>query len=301
MIRRLFSNAIMRTQIPRIVYINGQYVPEGEARVSIFDRGFLMADGVYELTSVLEGRILDFEGHATRLKRSLDAMDMKMPMSKETLLEVHRELIQRNKIDEGTIYLQITRGSDVDRDFVFPDPETIPPTVVMFHKYMPHLRNNPTAKTGLKIISIDDLRWGRRDIKTIQLLYASMGKTMAKRAGADDAWMVQEGFVTEGTRSNVYIVKDGKIITRALSYDILHGITRAAVLQFAREAQMEVVERSFTIAEAQNADEAFVTSASTFVLPVVDIDGHAVGTGTPGPIVARLRELYIEESMKQAI
>lgn len=301
MIRRLFSNAIMRTRIPRIVYINGQYVPEGEARVSIFDRGFLMADGVYELTSVLEGRILDFEGHATRLKRSLDAMDMKMPMSKETLLEVHRELIHRNKIDEGTIYLQITRGSDRDRDFVFPDPETISQTVVMFHTCMPNLRNNPIAKTGLKVISIDDLRWGRRDIKTIQLLYASMGKTMAKRAGADDAWMVQEGFVTEGTRSNVYIVRDGKIITRALSYDILDGITRAAVLKFAREAQMEVVERSFTISEAQNAEEAFVTSASTFVLPVVDIDGRAVGTGTPGPIVARLRELYIEESMKQAI
>jgi D-alanine transaminase len=153
----------------------------------------------------------------------------------------------------------------------------------------------------MKVISIEDIRWGRRDIKTVQLLYPSMGKMMAKKAGADDAWMVQDGFVTEGTSNNAYIVKGNKIITRALSNDILHGITRAAVLRFAREAQMEVEERDFTIEEAQQADEAFITSASTFVMPVVEIDGTKLGDGTPGKVAPRLREIYLEESLKAAI
>ena len=161
--------------------------------------------------------------------------------------------------------------------------------------------NNPTALKGLKVISINDERWGRRDIKTVQLLYPSMGKMMAKAAGADDAWLVEDGFVTEGTSNNAYIVKDGAIITRALSNDILHGITRAAVLRFAKEAQMSVEERNFTIAEAQNADEAFITSASMFVMPVVNVDGEDVGTGNPGAVAARLREIYLEETMKTAV
>ena len=285
----------------RIVYVNGAYMPEQEATVSIFDRGFLMADGVYEVTSVLQGKLIDFEGHAQRLKRSLDALDMAMPMPIDDLLGVHRELVARNGIEEGMIYLQVTRGSAGDRDFAFPDPEETPVTLVMFTQNKPGLADSPAAKTGIKVISIDDIRWGRRDIKTVQLLYPSMGKMMAKKAGADDAWMVQDGFVTEGTSNNAYIVKNGQIITRALSNDILHGITRSAVLRFAQEAQMELVERNFTIDEAQSADEAFVTSASTFVMPVVEIDGKALGAGMPGPIAARLREIYLEESLKQAI
>lgn len=285
----------------RIVYVNGAYMPEQEATVSIFDRGFLMADGVYEVTSVLQGKLIDFEGHAQRLRRSVDALDMAMPMPIDELLGVHRELVARNGIEEGMIYLQVTRGSAGDRDFAFPDPEETPVTLVMFTQNKPGLADSPAAKTGIKVISIDDIRWGRRDIKTVQLLYPSMGKMMAKKAGADDAWMVQDGFVTEGTSNNAYIVKNGQIITRALSNDILHGITRSAVLRFAQEAQMELVERNFTIDEAQSADEAFVTSASTFVMPVVEIDGKALGAGMPGPIAARLREIYLEESLKQAI
>ena len=285
----------------RIVYVNGAYMPEQEATVSIFDRGFLMADGVYEVTSVLQGKLIDFEGHAQRLKRSLDALDMAMPMPIDELLGVHRELVARNGIEEGMIYLQVTRGSAGDRDFAFPDPEETPVTLVMFTQNKPGLADSPAAKTGIKVISIDDIRWGRRDIKTVQLLYPSMGKMMAKKAGADDAWMVQDGFVTEGTSNNAYIVKNGQIITRALSNDILHGITRSAVLRFAEEAQMELVERNFTIDEAQSADEAFVTSASTFVMPVVEIDGQTLGAGMPGPIAARLREIYLEESLKQEI
>lgn len=285
----------------RTVYVNGDYLPEEEATVSIFDRGFLMADGVYEVTSVLGGKLIDFDGHAARLARSLAELDMAQPISHEDLLAVHRELVARNGIDNGLVYLQVTRGNPGDRDFVFPDPETTPGTVVMFTQSKPDLIESPAAATGIKVISIPDLRWHRRDIKTVQLLYPSMGKMAAKAAGAGDAWLVEDGMVTEGTSNNAYIVKDGKIITRELSNDILHGITRSAVLRMAAEAQMVVEERSFSIEEAQAADEAFVTSATTFVTAVVEIDGAKVGGGTPGPVAKRLREIYIEESLKSAM
>ncbi|MEC8042750.1 MAG: D-amino-acid transaminase, partial [Pseudomonadota bacterium] len=254
----------------RTVFVNGEYLPETDAKISIFDRGFLMADGVYEVTSVLRGKLIDFDGHLKRLERSLNELDMEKPAEFDDLLEIHRKLVELNGIEEGMIYLQVTRGAPGDRDFVFPDPAETRPTLVLFTQNKPGLADSPAAQKGIKVISIEDIRWGRRDIKTVQLLYPSMGKMMAKKAGCDDAWLVKEGKVTEGTSNNAYIVKDGKIITRALSNDILHGITRAAVLRFAREAQMEVVECSFTIEEAQQADEAFVTSASTFVMPVVE-------------------------------
>mmetsp|Transcript_170 Transcript_170/g.541 ORF Transcript_170/g.541 Transcript_170/m.541 type:complete len:287 (-) Transcript_170:239-1099(-) len=285
----------------RTVYVNGDYLPETEAKVSIFDRGFLMADGVYEVTSVLDGKLIDFDGHAVRLQRSLDELDMASPISKEDLLEVHRELVRVNGIDEGMIYLQITRGAPDDRDFAFPDPDTTPSTIVLFTQNKPGLADNPAAKKGMKVISIEDIRWGRRDIKTVQLLYPSMGKMMAKKAGADDAWMIEDGYVTEGTSNNAYFVKDGVIVTRPLSNDILHGITRKAVLRIAAEAQLKIEERLFTIEEAKEADEAFTTSASAFVMPVVEIDGVALGDGTPGPIARRLREIYLDESKKAAI
>lgn len=283
----------------RTVYVNGEYLPETEAKVSIFDRGFLFADGVYEVTSVLSGKLIDFGGHARRLERSLGELEMRSPVTEEELLEVHRELVARNGIEDGLIYLQITRGA-ADRDFVYPSDD-VPPTIVLFTQSKPGLADNPTAKIGIKVISIDDIRWGRRDIKTVQLLYPSMGKMMAKKAGADDAWLVEDGKVTEGTSNNAYIVKGGRIITRELSTDILHGITRAAVLRFAQEAQMTVEERSFTVDEAQQADEAFVTSASTFVMPVVELDGAPIGGGTVGPVATRLREIYLEESIKAGV
>jgi D-alanine transaminase len=285
----------------RTVYVNGEYVPEHEARISIFDRAFLMADGVYEVTSVLGGKLIDFDGHAKRLERSLNELEIRKPAVYDDLLEIHRELVKINEIEDGLVYLQITRGSDGDRDFMFPDPETTEPGVVLFTQAKPGLANSPAAKKGIKVVSIEDQRWGRRDIKTVQLLYPSMGKMMAKKAGADDAWMVQDGAVTEGTSNNAYIIKGNTIITRALSNDILHGITRAAVLRFAKEAQMQVEERNFTIDEAKEADEAFVTSASSFVMPVVEIDGVTLGDGTPGARATRLREIYLDESLKTAI
>ena len=284
----------------RTVYLNGDYLPEAEAKVSVFDRGFLMADGVYEVTSVLGAKLIDFGGHCLRLARSLSELEMKNPHSDAEWLAIHRELVTRNGITDGMIYLQVTRGNPGDRDFAFPGPET-EPTVVLFTQAKPGLAENPAAKTGWKVISIPDIRWGRRDIKTVQLLYPSMGKMAAKKAGVDDSWFVEDGVVTEGTSNNAYIVKGNRIITRALSHDILHGITRAAVLRFAVEAQMEVEERPFTIAEAQAADEAFITSASAFVMPVVEVDGKAVGTGKPGAVVARLREIYLDEMRKAAV
>ncbi len=285
----------------RTVYLNGEYLPEEKARVSIFDRSFLMADGVYEVTSVLDGKLIDFDGHLARLERSLVELDMQKPEAFDDLLEIHRKLVDLNGIDEGMIYLQVSRGSAGDRDFVYPDPDQVKPTLVLFTQSKPGLADNPAAKRGIKVISIPDLRWHRRDIKTVQLLYPSMGKMAAKAAGCDDAWLVEDGAVTEGTSNNAYIVKDGRIITRNLSNDILHGITRAAVLRFAAEARMEVEERPFTIDEAQAADEAFITSASTFVMPVIEVDGAPVGSGAPGPVATRLREIYLEESRKSAI
>ena len=243
----------------RTVYVNGDYVPEAEAKISVFDRGFLMADGVYEVTSVLGGKLIDFDGHCKRLARSLSELEISNPHSDDEWLAIHRELVARNDIVDGMVYLQVTRGNPGDRDFAYPPADTAP-TVVLFTQSKPGLAESPVAKTGWKVISIPDIRWGRRDIKTVQLLYPSMGKMAAKKAGVDDAWLVEDGFVTEGTSNNAYIVKGNRIITRALSSDILHGITRAAVLRFAREAQMEVEERNFTIDEAKAAEEAFITS-----------------------------------------
>ena len=284
----------------RTVYLNGAYLPETEAKVSIFDRGFLMADGVYEVTSVLDGKLIDFPGHCARLARSLGELDMAAPCPDADLLHAHRELVRLNDITDGMVYLQVTRGNPGDRDFAFPGPDTTP-TLVMFTQSKPGLADNPAARTGWKVISVPDVRWGRRDIKTTQLLYPSMAKMTAKAAHVDDAWFVEDGAVTEGTSNNAYIIRGNRIITRALGTDILHGITRAAVLRFAAEAQMEVDERPFTIAEAQKADEAFITSASAFVMPVVEVDGKAIGTGHPGKTVARLREIYLDEMRKSAI
>ena len=281
----------------RIVYVNGEYVSEESAVISVFDRGFLMADAVYEVTSVLDGKLLEFDGHLKRLKRSLSELDMQEPDAINDLLEIHRTLVRDNQVDQGGVYLQVTRGV-ADRDFIY--PENVKSTLVMFTQSK-NILGSKLVEKGMKVISIDDLRWGRRDIKTVQLLYPSMGKMMAKSAKCDDAWMVEDGFVTEGTSNNAYIVVDNKIITRELSNDILHGITRNSVLRYAEEAQMEIEERPFSVKEVLAADEAFITSASTFVMPVVEIDGEPIGEGRPGRVSRRLREIYIEESRKRAI
>lgn len=282
----------------RTVFVNGAYLPEDEARVSVFDRGFLFADGVYEVVSVLDGKLIDFAGHMARLRRSLGELAMAMPMEEAEFLAMHRALVKRNGLGEGMVYTQVTRGA-ADRDFAFP-PAATPPTVVAFTQAA-RLVDRPSARDGIRVITMPDIRWGRRDIKTVQLLAPSLAKMAAKRAGVDDAWLVEDGVVTEGTSNNAYIVAGGEIITRDLSASILHGITRAAILRLAGEAQMRLVERPFTIEEAKAADEAFITSASTFVTPVIEIDGLPIGAGAPGPVAARLREIYIADARATAV
>ncbi|MFD2205404.1 D-amino-acid transaminase [Kiloniella antarctica] len=279
----------------RIVYVNGSYLPEEDAKVSVFDRGFLFADGVYEVSTVLEGRLIDNEAHLVRLKRSLNELQMESPASPSEIVEIQNELIKRNGLNEGGLYLQITRGA-ADRDFAFPKNTT--PTLVMFTQEK-NLLNSPAAEKGISVISVEDIRWGRRDIKTVGLLAPVLAKQAAVVAGVDDAWLYEDGYVTEGSSNNAYIItKAGTIVTRNLGNEILHGITRRAVLELANEADMEVEERAFTLDEAADAAEAFVTSATTFVTPVISLDGKAIGDGKPGPLAKRLRQLYIEQALE---
>ena len=281
----------------RIVYVNGQFVPEAEAHVSVFDRGFLFADGVYEVSSVLDRGLVDNAAHLARLERSLGELGMDSPADPEEIVRAQEELIARNELDEGVVYLQITRGP-ADRDFAWPaEPK---PTLVMFTQSK-SLIDNPLAAKGIEVITVPELRWRRRDVKTVGLLAASMAKQAALDAGAEDAWMVEDGLVTEGSSNNAYIVtRGGVVVTRHLGNEILHGITRAAVLRLSREHQIAVEERPFTVEEAKSAAEAFITSASAFVIPVVGIDGETIGDGRPGPVTSRLREIYIDSARASA-
>lgn len=281
----------------RIVYVNGEYVLEEEGRISIFDRGFLFSDGVYEVSAVLRGRLIDNQAHLTRLHRSLGELKIPQPVSDEAIVAAQESLIEKNGLEEGLVYLQITRGP-ADRDFAFPASPA--PTLVMFTQRH-SLVDSPMAERGMKVKTVPDIRWKRRDIKTVGLLAPSMAKQEALDAGADDAWMVEDGYITEGTSNNAFIVTEENVIkTRQLSNLILHGITRAAILRLAGEAAITVEEALFTPEEAYAAREAFITSATAFATPVVQIDGHVIGEGTPGPVVRRLRHLYIDAAMQGA-
>ena len=282
----------------RIVYVNGSYVPEAEAKVSVFDRAFLFADAVYEVTAVLDRRLVDFAAHLSRLDRSLAEIALAAPLSHDDLRELHRTLIERNNLDEGIVYLQISRGA-AERDFAYPDNAT--PTVVAFTQSRP-LIANPYAATGVKVITIPDLRWKRRDIKSTSMLAQAMGKQAAKLKGAYEAWMVEDGCVTEGTSSSAFILDDAGVIrTQPLGHHILPGVTRRAVLKLAATQKVSLDERPFTVAEALRAREAFMTAASAFVLPVVEIDGVAIGDGRPGPVARAFRDLYIEEARNSGV
>lgn len=282
-----------------MVYVNGGYMPESEATVSVFDRGFLFSDAVYEVTAVLDGKLIDNDGHIARLQRSCKELELKMPVTAEVLTSIQKELIKKNNLIEGGIYLQLTRGSTGDRDFAFPSEET-EPTLVLFTQSR-QLIHSEKAEQGIKVISVPDIRWRRRDIKTVGLLAPCLAKQAALAAGAADAWLIEDGHVTEGSSNNAYIVtQEGKLITRPLSNDILHGITRKSLLQLANDANIEIEERNFTIEEAYEAKEAFVSSATTFVWPVINIDGHEIGDGKPGEIAKKLRDIYIEVAQSTA-
>lgn len=283
----------------RIVYLNGEWLAEEEAKISIFDRGYVFADAIYEVTCVLDGKLLDYDGHAARLKRSTAAIGIAMPTDDDTLLALHREIAARNDMTEGLIYLQISRGNPGDRDFMFENNMT--PTFSMFTQKK-NVLGAPTGKNGITVITVEDLRWGRCDIKTVQLLYPSLAKMEAHDKGADDAWMVKDGFITEQTSATAYIVtQDDVVTTRPLSRDILPGITRSTALEIAARNGFRTEERAFTVDEVKSAKEAFFTSASNFITPVTSIDGHPIGDGKPGAISMRLRDLYIADRRANAI
>ena len=278
----------------RTVYVNGEYLPEEDGKISIFDRGFLFADGVYEVTAAVKGKFIDYGPHMERLERSLKEIRIPLPCSREELRQMHEEMVVRNRIEQGWVYMQITRGA-ADRDFKF--PKSAAPNLVAFTQSK-NLVDNPDAITGVRVISVPDLRWARRDIKSVMLLAPVLGKQAAHEAGAFEAWMIEDGEVTEGTSSNAYIVKDQQVITRPLSNRILAGITRRALMSLAKEGGVAIVERPFSIEEAYEADEAFLTSASNFVLPIVEIDGRRIGGGQPGPVSRRLRQMFIDKAME---
>lgn len=279
----------------RTVYVNGEYLPESEAKISVFDRGFLFSDGVYEVSSVVRGKLLDNGRHLERLARSLKELSMKAPASNDEIVAIQEEVISRNNLDEGMLYLQITRGA-ADRTFL--QPKDIAPTLVMFTQELCIL-DCPDTEIGISVKTIPDIRWKRRDIKTVSLLAQSMAKQAAVDAGANDAWMVEDGYVTEGSSNNAYIVTDDNtIVTRNISNSILSGITRRAVLKLARQHNMKIEERPFTPEEAENALEAFSTAASHPVMPVVKINGRILSNGTPGPIATSMVKLYREMALK---
>ncbi len=284
----------------RIVYLNGHFIPESEAKISVFDRGFLFADAVYEVVSVLDGKLIDFDGHMARLARSLDALSINGVMGRDAWLALFRQLVSANGLYEGLIYLQVTRGDPGDRSFFWP-AETTPPTIVAFTQAVPLVETN-AIQNGISVVTLPDLRWGRADIKTTQLLYASMMKMEAKATGADDAWLLRGDKVSEGTSQNAHIISgDGVLITHPLDRQILHGITRVSMLDLARDLSLAIEERAFSVAEAEEAQEAFVSAASAFVTPVVKINGRQIGDGAPGPITMRLRAAYVDWARGNAI
>ena len=281
----------------RMIYLNGQFVPANEGKVSVFDRGFLFADAVYEVVSVLDGRLVDFDGHVARLARSLGEIGIFGAPDAPDWLDICRALVAHNDLVEGMIYWQVTRGAPDDRDFVFPAAGT-KPTVLAFTQAR-SLADNPLARRGSRVVTMPDLRWGRADIKTTQLLYASLMKNAAIAQNVDDVWMERGGFVTEGSAQNAHIItQDGVLVTHPLNREILHGITRGAVLPLVAQ---HIEERPFTVAEAEQAAEAFVSSASGFVMPVVEINGKIIGDGTPGSATVQLREAYIDWARRTAI
>lgn len=275
----------------RIAFLNGEFLPVDQAKVSIFDRAFLFGDGIYEVTAVLDRRLLDVTGHLARLRRSLAEMRIEFAMSDDELVDIHLELGRRNNLEEGLIYLQITRGA-AERDFPF--PADIEPNLVMFTQAK-KFGVSELVKTGASVVTTPDIRWQRRDIKSTALLAQVMAKQVAAEAGCLEAWMVEDGFVTEGSSSSAFIItRDREIIARPINNQILDGITRKSVLKLAEEQDLKVVDRRFTVDEAYNAEEAFMTSASSLVMPIVKIDDRAIGDGKPGPLSLRLREQYME-------
>jgi len=282
----------------RTVYLNGAFLPENEAHLSIFDRGFLFGDGIYEVTAVLDGKLIDSALHMARLERSVGEIGGHLPITTDEIVAIEKRLVEENHLTEGMVYLQYTRGAE-DRSFFY--SEDLQPTLVLFTQAKT-LEHVAAVEKGLKVKSMPDQRWARRDIKSVGLLPQVLAKRAAKAEGFDEAWLVEDGMVTEGASSTGYIVtRDGRIITRANSHATLPGCTRRAVLDLAHEAGLVLEERPFSVEEAKAAAEAWLTSASNFIVSITNIDGVDVGNGTPGPMFKRLRALYMENARRTAI
>jgi D-alanine transaminase len=278
-------------RLDQIAYLNGLFVPLKDAKVSVLDRGFLFADGIYEVAAVLDGKLIDNASHLARLQRSVGEIALELPETLDRIQQIQKELIARNDLVNGLVYLQVTRGAHSGRDFAF--PKVVKPTLVLFTS-VKDIVDAPSAKSGIAVISVPDIRWARRDIKSVALLAQVLAKQAAAEAGAGEAWMIEDGMVTEGGSSSAFILtQDDVIVTRQNGSEILPGCTRKAVVALAEERQLRVEERPFSIAEALSAKEAFVTSASLFVQAVVSIDGKPVANGKPGPMTNRLREIYV--------
>ena len=286
----------------RIVYLNGKYYKESEAKISIFDRGLLFADSVYEVTAVIDNKLIDFPAHIERLENSLNELEIKNIFSYDLLLKMHKDLVNKNKFSnkEGLIYMQVSRGT-IERDFLIKDKD-VTPNIFAFTQEK-NLTDVDYKTNGLEIITRNDLRWQRKDIKTTQLLFATLIKTEAHKLGADDAWLIDgDGFVNEGTSNNSYIIdKNNNIITRNLSNKLLPGITRKTIIEVAKNLKLSIEERPFTVKEALESNEAFISSASTLIAPVTKIDKNNIGKGQMGPITEILRETYIKISKNNSI
>ena len=286
----------------RIVYLNGKYYKESEAKISIFDRGLLFADSVYEVTAVIDNKLIDFPAHIERLENSLNELEIKNIFSYDLLLKMHKDLVNKNKFSnkEGLIYMQVSRGT-IERDFLIKDKD-VTPNIFAFTQEK-KLTDVNYKTNGLEIITRNDLRWQRKDIKTTQLLFATLIKTEAHKLGADDAWLIDgDGFVNEGTSNNAYIIdKNNNIITRNLSNKLLPGITRKTIIEVAKKLKLSIEERPFTVKEVLESNEAFISSASTLIAPVTKIDKNNIGKGHIGPITEILRETYIKISKNNSI
>lgn len=282
----------------RQVYINGEFKREDEAKVSVFDRGLLFSDSLYEVTTVINGKLIDFNNHMKRLDRSMTELKFKELLNHLDILIFHRKLIELNNLKEGMIYLQVTRGV-ADRSFDMPKNK-IEPTVLAFTQEK-IIIDSESAKNGIKVMTLDDMRWKRCDIKTTQLLYASMAKTEATEKGFDDAWMIRQGYITEGSSSNAWIIKGKIIMTRQSDNLILSGITRDAIFKCAKDLGYEVVTKNILLINAQSATEAFITSATSLITPVVKINSYQIGDGKPGKFSIALREEYIKQAIQSSI
>ena len=285
----------------RFAYVNGRFVRHGEAAVHIEDRGYQLADGVYEVWAVFDGKLADAEGHFTRLWRSLDELRIAHPMSQAALLLVLREAVRRNKVKEGLCYLQVTRGV-AKRDHAFPNP-AVPPSIVITAKSLDRAATEAKAAKGASVISVPENRWGRCDIKSIGLLPNTLAKQAARERGALEAWFVDDmGLVTEGASSNAWIIDaEGTLRTRDIQANILRGVTRSTLLEVVRETGLPFSEKPFTIAEAQAAREAFITGAGSLVTAIIEVDGVKLSDGKPGPVAIGLRRSYIERARQKAV